>query len=94
LLCAEGKRKADKRGILPGRDILFAGLSSFMQNIGAAALFVSVISRISDKTGLALSRLLIPIGFCAILDGQSSPPNSAALPVGRCCWRYCSLWLC
>ena len=43
-------------------------ISSFMQNVGAAALFLPVVSRISARTGLSLSRLLMPMGFCAILE--------------------------
>src|SRR5690606_23170348 len=44
-------------------------ISSFMQNVGAAALFLPVVSRISTRTGIPLSRLLMPMGFCAILGG-------------------------
>ncbi len=71
-------------------------ISSFMQNVGAAALFLPVVSRISVRTGLPLSRLLMPMGFCAILGGTmtmvgSSPlillndlieTSNAALPAG------------
>ncbi len=72
-------------------------ISSFMQNVGAAALFLPVVSRISVRTGLPLSRLLMPMGFCAILGGTvtmigSSPlillndlilNSNAALPAGQ-----------
>ncbi|MGX9353739.1 SLC13 family permease [Roseobacteraceae bacterium S113] len=72
-------------------------ISSFMQNVGAAALFLPVVSRISVRTGLPLSRLLMPMGFCAILGGTmtmvgSSPlillndlilSSNATLPEGR-----------
>jgi di/tricarboxylate transporter len=44
-------------------------ISSFMQNIGAAALFLPVVERVAEKTGLAASRLLMPMGFAAILGG-------------------------
>ncbi len=37
-------------------------ISSFMQNVGAAALFLPVVSRISARTGLPMSRLLMPMG--------------------------------
>ncbi len=46
-----------------------AGISSFMQNIGAAALFLPAIQRISKRLKIPLSRLLMPIGFSAILGG-------------------------
>lgn len=46
-----------------------AAISSFMQNIGAAALFLPAIQRVSRSTKIPLSQLLMPIGFCAILGG-------------------------
>ena len=46
-----------------------AVISSFMQNIGAAALFLPVVSQISSRTRLPMSRLVMPMGFCAILGG-------------------------
>ncbi|MBC8199136.1 MAG: SLC13 family permease [Desulfobacterales bacterium] len=46
-----------------------AGISSFMQNIGAAALFLPAIKRVSKAMNISLSRMLMPIGFCAILGG-------------------------
>ena len=44
-------------------------ISSFMQNIGAAALFLPAIQRISKLQKIPLSRLLMPVGFSAILGG-------------------------
>ncbi|MEM6388650.1 MAG: SLC13 family permease, partial [Pseudomonadota bacterium] len=54
-------------------------ISSFMQNVGAAALFLPVISRISLRTELPLSRLLMPMGFCAILGGTMTMVGSSPL---------------
>ncbi|MDD9876250.1 MAG: SLC13 family permease [Magnetovibrio sp.] len=54
-------------------------ISSFMQNVGAAALFLPVVSRISTKTGLPMSRLLMPMGFCAILGGTMTMVGSSPL---------------
>ena len=54
-------------------------ISSFMQNVGAAALFLPVVSRISARTGLPLSRLLMPMGFCAILGGTVTMIGSSPL---------------
>ena len=54
-------------------------ISSFMQNIGAAALFLPVVSRISARTGIPLSRLLMPMGFCAILGGTMTMVGSSPL---------------
>jgi len=54
-------------------------ISSFMQNVGAAALFLPVVSRISTRTGLPMSRLLMPMGFCAILGGTVTMVGSSPL---------------
>ena len=54
-------------------------ISSFLQNVGAAALFIPVVSRISARTGLPLSRLLMPMGFCAILGGTMTMVGSSPL---------------
>ena len=54
-------------------------ISSFMQNIGAAALFLPVVSRISTRTSIPLSRLLMPMGFCAILGGTMTMVGSSPL---------------
>ncbi len=54
-------------------------ISGFMQNIGAAALFVPVVSRISTRTGIPLSRLIMPMGFCAILGGTLTLIGSSPL---------------
>jgi len=54
-------------------------ISSFMQNIGAAALFLPVVSRIARRGNLPISRLLMPMGFCAILGGTVTMVGSSPL---------------
>ncbi|CCQ72690.1 SLC13 family permease [Magnetospira sp. QH-2] len=54
-------------------------ISSFMQNVGAAALFLPVVSRLSLHTEIPLSRLLMPMGFCAILGGTMTMVGSSPL---------------
>jgi len=54
-------------------------ISSFMQNIGAAALFLPVVSRIAARTDIPMSRLLMPMGFCAILGGTATMIGSSPL---------------
>ncbi len=53
--------------------LLIAGavgmISSMMQNIGAAALFLPVTQRISKRVGIPTSRVLMPMAFCAIIGG-------------------------
>ena len=56
-----------------------AVVSSFMQNIGAAALFLPVVSRIPSRTRLPMSRLVMPMGFCAILGGTMTMVASSPL---------------
>lgn len=54
-------------------------ISSFMQNVGAAALFIPVVSRISSRSGIPMSRLLMPMGFTAILGGTITMVGSSPL---------------
>lgn len=54
-------------------------ISSFLQNVGAAALFLPVVSRISVRSGIPLNRLLMPMGFCAILGGTMTMVGSSPL---------------
>ena len=54
-------------------------ISSFLQNVGAAALFLPVVSRISIRSGIPLGRLLMPMGFCAILGGTMTMVGSSPL---------------
>ncbi len=44
-------------------------ISSMMQNIGAAALFLPATQRITKRLGIPVSRILMPMGFCAIIGG-------------------------
>jgi di/tricarboxylate transporter len=46
-----------------------AFISSFMQNIGAAALFLPATKRISQQLKVPISQILMPMGFCAIIGG-------------------------
>ena len=56
-----------------------AVISSFMQNIGAAALFLPAIRRVSKSMQLPLPQMLMPIGFCAILGGTLTLVGSSPL---------------
>jgi di/tricarboxylate transporter len=55
------------------------GISSFLQNIGAAALFLPAIRRIGEESGIPASRLLMPMGFAAILGGTLTMVGSSPL---------------
>lgn len=69
---------SEKR-IIPIVSSTVAFISSFMQNVGAAALFLPVVARISARSGLPMSRLLMPMGFCAILGGTATMVGSSPL---------------
>jgi Na+/H+ antiporter NhaD/arsenite permease-like protein len=47
-------------------------ISPFMQNVGAAALFLPAMLRLAKRARLPASRLLMPMGFAAILGGTIS----------------------
>lgn len=54
-------------------------LSAFMNNIGVAALMLPVVLNIARRTGVAPSRLLMPLAFGSLLGGLTTligtPPN-------------------
>jgi di/tricarboxylate transporter len=56
-----------------------AVISSLMQNVGAAALFLPAIQRMSRQTGTPISHLLMPVGFSAILGGTITLVGSSPL---------------
>ena len=68
-----------EKRIIPIISGTVAIISSFMQNVGAAALFLPVVNRISVRSGLPMSRLLMPMGFCAILGGTVTMVGSSPL---------------
>ncbi len=59
--------------------VTVAFISSVMQNIGAAALFLPAIRRISRQSRIAPARLLMPVGFAAILGGTITLVGSSPL---------------
>jgi di/tricarboxylate transporter len=56
-----------------------AFISSFMQNIGAAALFLPATMRISRQLNIPAGRILMPMGFCAITGGCLTLVGSSPL---------------
>ena len=57
-------------------------MSAFMNNIGATAVMLPAVVGISRKTGIPLSRLLIPLSFASLMGGNmtqiGTPPNILA----------------
>jgi len=65
--------------IIPTVSAAAAVVSSFMQNVAAAALFLPVVTRISRRTQIPLSRLVMPMGFATILGGTVTMVGSSPL---------------
>ncbi len=63
------------------------GLSAFMNNIAATAVLMPAVSSIARRSGLAPSRLFMPLAFGSILGGTTTlvgtPPNIVAAEVMR-----------
>jgi len=57
---------AQQVGMLAGA---VAVLSAFMKNIGALALFMPIAFQVARRTGIPVSRLLMPLSFAALLGG-------------------------
>ena len=60
-------------------------MSAFMNNIGATAMLLPAVVGISRKTGIRLSKLLIPLAFSSLLGGNmtqiGTPPNILATSI-------------
>jgi di/tricarboxylate transporter len=69
----------NKNKIIGFLSISVGTLSAFMQNIGAAALFLPGTLDISRKTKIPVSQLIMPIGFAAILGGSLTMVGSGHL---------------
>lgn len=54
-------------------------LSAFMQNVGAAALFLPAVLNISKRERIPASELIMPLGFAAILGGTLTMVASGPL---------------
>lgn len=67
------------RRIIPLISGIVGGISGIMQNVGATALFLPVVSKISTRTEIPLSKLLMPMGFCAIMGGTLTMVGSSPL---------------
>lgn len=59
--------------------LISASLSAFMSNIGVAALMLPVVMDVARRTGIAPSRLLLPLAYATLLGGLTTligtPPN-------------------
>jgi len=70
-----------KRRIISTVSLTVGVMSGFMQNIGAAALFLPVMMGISKREKIAISSLLMPMGFAALLGGTLTMVGTSSLIV-------------
>jgi di/tricarboxylate transporter len=68
-----------KRRILSTVSLTVGVMSGFMQNIGAAALFLPVMMGISKREQISISSLLMPMGFAALLGGTLTMVGTSSL---------------
>ena len=68
-----------RRRILSTVSLTVGVLSGFMQNIGAAALFLPVMMGISKREQIPISGLLMPMGFAALLGGTLTMVGTSSL---------------
>ncbi len=69
------------RRILSTVSVSVGLLSAFIQNIGAAALFLPVMMGISKREKISISSLLMPMGFAALLGGTLTMVGTSSLIV-------------
>lgn len=70
-----------ERGLVGVVSAVVGLLSGFMQNVGAAVLFMPAMLRISRRKTIPASRLLMPMAFAAILGGTITMIGSGPLIV-------------
>src|SRR6056297_181898 len=58
---------------------IVGAVSSFMQNVGSIALFLPAVLRICRQKNISPSKLMMPIGFAAILGGTLTMVGSGPL---------------
>ncbi len=56
-------------------------ISSFLQNIGAVALFLPAVKKLSSESGISPQRMIMPLGFAGILGGTLTMVASGPLIV-------------
>ncbi len=71
-----GKSQTRMMGLVAGT---VAVISSFMQNIGAAALFLPAVNRMCRQLNIPISRILIPMGYAAVIGGCITLVGSSPL---------------
>jgi di/tricarboxylate transporter len=73
------KARSDERRLIGIIGVTVGLVSAFMQNIGVTALFLPATLRIAKKTGIQVSRIIMPMGFAVILGGNLTMIGSTPL---------------
>ena len=70
-----------RRQIISTVSVTVGLMSGLMQNLGAAALFLPVMTGISEREKISISSLLMPMGFAALLGGTLTMVGTSSLIV-------------
>jgi len=70
-----------RRQIISTVSVTVGVMSGLMQNLGAAALFLPVMTGISKREKISISSLLMPMGFAALLGGTLTMVGTSSLIV-------------
>lgn len=74
------KKTGTKENIITATVMVVTGIiSTFMQNIGAVALFLPAVKQIGNKSGISHQRLIMPLAFAGILGGTLTMVASGPL---------------
>jgi di/tricarboxylate transporter len=76
-----GVAGAGRRQIISTVSVTVGLMSGLMQNLGAAALFLPVMTGISKREKISISSLLMPMGFAALLGGTLTMVGTSSLIV-------------
>lgn len=68
-----------ERRLIAAVSIVAGSLSAFMQSVGATAVFLPSLLRVSSLARVPASRLLLPVGYAAILGGTVSMVGAGTL---------------
>ena len=69
----------DVTRVVPAVTLSVGAIASMMRGVGATALFLPVLSRVSARSGIPQSRLLMPMAFCAMLGGNITMVGTSPL---------------
>jgi len=57
--------------------VIVAGIGSFMSSTGVVALFIPVVLRVAQNSGIAASRLMMPLSVAALISGMMTLVGTA-----------------